>query len=93
MITFMMTAMHLNFYVDNFIEDAIACNKFTLTSEGGARHSQANRLGQYVKEDTRTNGRASYRNYKKQQYLYWMNGYWLVGRLLSTFRVLKLYIQ
>ena len=86
----MMTAMHLNFYVDNFIEDAIACNKFTLTSEGGARHSQANRLGQYVKEDTCTNGRASYRNYKKQQYLYWMNGYWLVGRLLSTFRVLKL---
>ena len=88
-----MAAMHLNFYVINFIDDAIACNKFTLTSEGGARDSQANRLGQYVKEDTLTNGRASYRNYKKQQYLYWMNGYWLVGRLLSTFRVLKLYIQ
>ena len=85
----MMTVIDLNLYLDNLIKDATACNKFTLTSSGGARQSQANRLGQYVKEDTRTNGRAAYRNYKKQQYLYWINGYWLVSCHLSTFSVFK----
>ena len=75
----MMTAIDLNLYLDNLIKDATTCNKFTLKSTGGARHSQANRLGQYVKEDSLTNGRTAYRNFKNQQYLYWMNGYWLVS--------------
>ena len=59
------------------LENAV-CKKFEFTSSGPAKQSQASRLGDYVREDNLTNGRVAYYNREKEEYLYWMNGFWMV---------------
>lgn len=56
-----------------------ACRKFRLTSSGPAKTRQSKKFGMYIREENLTNGRVAYFNKKKGEYLYWMNGYWMVG--------------
>ena len=57
------------------------CSEFDLSSLGGALHFQKSRLGKYILQDSLVNGRITYFNQKKKQYLFWINkndGYWMV---------------
>ena len=79
-------------YLDMFwkyISEIQACKTFTITSSGGAKKSQAMRLGTYIKEIGLTNGRVAYYNRKNRQYLYWMNGFWLVSILYIPYLKIK----
>ena len=57
------------------------CSEFDLSSLGGALHFQKSRLGKYILQDSLVNGRITYFNQEKKQYLFWINkndGYWMV---------------
>ena len=57
------------------------CFEFDLSSLGGALHFQKSRLGKYILQDDLVNGRITYFNQEKKQYLFWISkndGYWMV---------------
>ena len=59
-----------------------ACKEFFLSSVEGARLYQQSRFGTYKLQNVLVNGRVTYFNEEKSQYLFWINKYdqyWMVS--------------